>query len=934
MSACSRQVTQSMAPFFTPQSPEDSGIRTRHKGRGVFPGVLLSICLALACAGVIAFSYITARDIAGFALETAASFSEEAHATFGEQATGIAVERIVAQARIKASAVEGRLGEAMAVAGTLAETLGWIRESGGGLSMNREDVRQRLRLVLESHPEFASVYTCWEPGMFAGDYGVDAQGFVEHWMRLQDGGIQPVPLHEHESAEDTGHGVRRGEFHLLVRETGVAHLLPLHPYRTGAGHMWMTTAVAPIKVHDAFAGSIGVSYRLDFMHNLMAALKESLFGGLPETFIIAGSGHVAASTRENIREGTHLSALGLDWRRHLQTIREGASLASLEGETLVIIIPIGLSSPGQRAAVLITVPESVIAAEAALLQDSLSGEMDILQRTISQQRDELLWRQMGVGGVLAVVTFFTIVLLHRLGQQKNALRESEERLREILLNTSNMVYVKDRLGRITFANPSVERVLGRPLPEIIGRTEEDLLPPDSARQHAEHDEATYAADRPLQWEENMVLDDASGTFLTTKFPLHDSSGRINGLCSIAVDISERSRSEQRMKEMERYLSDIIDSMPSILIGVNEQGAITHWNRLAARQFGIGREEAMHRPFIQTVPMLADEWGRVEAAIAAGMPQTNERKHLDMRGRGMVVRLVVYPLRREQKSEAVIRIDDITSQIRIEEMMVQTEKMLSVGGLAAGMAHEINNPLGAILQGAQNIERRLSPVLPGNIKAADEAGCSLESIAGYLERRKVLHMIRGIRDAGERAARIVHNMLNFSRKSESVRTQADMAALVGRVIEMARSDYDLKKRYDIKKIDVEMRMPPDLPAVNCIETEIEQVLLNLIKNAAQAMAMSGTADPRIVVSAVQDGEWVVVTVQDNGPGMTETTRKRVFEPFFTTKVPGLGTGLGLSVTYFIITENHGGTIAVDSRPGSGARFTIRLPIHGHVPDSGV
>ena len=272
--------------------------------------------------------------------------------------------------------------------------------------------------------------------------------------------------------------------------------------------------------------------------------------------------------------------------------------------------------------------------------------------------------------------------------------------------------------------------------------------------------------------------------------------------------------------------------------------------------------------------------------------------------------------------------DVTDRVRLEEMMVQAEKMATVGGLAAGMAHEINNPLGVILQGAQTIERRLSADLPANHEAAQHHQVDLAAIRAYLEDRQVLKMIALIKEAGSRAAGIVKNMLQFSRRSDVSKKSVVLAKLIDHAIELAGSDYDLKKQYDFHNIQLECEYDPTLPEIVCAPTEIEQVLLNLFKNAAQALdAVEDLTKPRIVIRTGCADDMAWIEVEDNGPGMSEEIRRRIFEPFFTTKEVGIGTGLGLSVSYMIIADKHKGTITVDSSPGKGTRFTINLPIEG-------
>jgi len=264
--------------------------------------------------------------------------------------------------------------------------------------------------------------------------------------------------------------------------------------------------------------------------------------------------------------------------------------------------------------------------------------------------------------------------------------------------------------------------------------------------------------------------------------------------------------------------------------------------------------------------------------------------------------------------------------KLEEMMVQSEKMISIGGLAAGMAHEINNPLAGILQNSQVISNRLKNPLPVNIKTAEEVGVSMEAINAYMEKRDIYKMINSVLDAGKRAAAIVSNMLSFSRKSVSGFVLEDIPVILDKTLELAASDYSLKKKFDFKKIKVKKKYSEDVPKISCKASEIQQVFFNILSNGAQAMmSWDDIADPTFTFTLTRLGQMVKVEIKDNGPGMQEDTKKRIFEPFFTTKSVGEGTGLGLAVSYFIITENHKGTIEVVSKPGKGTSFVIQLPI---------
>lgn len=263
---------------------------------------------------------------------------------------------------------------------------------------------------------------------------------------------------------------------------------------------------------------------------------------------------------------------------------------------------------------------------------------------------------------------------------------------------------------------------------------------------------------------------------------------------------------------------------------------------------------------------------------------------------------------------------------LEEMMIHSEKMISIGGLAAGMAHEINNPLAGILQNSQVIFGRLKDPLPANLKAAEKIDISFDKLNQYMEERHIYKLLDLVLDAGKRAAEIVANMLSFSRKSNSGFLHEDIAQLMEKTLKLAESDYSLKKKFDFKQIKVVRHYEDNLPRVRCKASEIQQVFFNLLSNGAQAMIdMNETESAQFDLGISRHGNMIRIEIKDNGPGMADHVKKKVFEPFFTTKTVGEGTGLGLSVSYFIIVENHKGSIDVVSAPGQGTVFTILLPL---------
>ncbi len=428
--------------------------------------------------------------------------------------------------------------------------------------------------------------------------------------------------------------------------------------------------------------------------------------------------------------------------------------------------------------------------------------------------------------------------------------------------------------------------------------------------------------------EEVVIRRPSGEdrwVLANAAPVRQADGKIAAGIVVVTDITDRKRAEQEARRLRTVLQDIIDSMPSMLVGVDADGRVTRWNRQAERETGIGAAEAIGRPLDAVLPRLAGQMQRVASAVRAGRVEGGQRIAWDAPEGRRHSEVTVFPLTSPSENGAVVRIDDVTDRVRLEEMMIQSEKMVSVGGLAAGMAHEINNPLAGVLQNIQVVANRLSRPLPANHRAAEEAGTSFRAIRDYVLRRGVIDGIDAVRQSGQRAARIVRNMLAFSRTGDSSHVPHELPRVVDKALELAASDYELKRPLDSGEIVIERRYEADLPPVPCNDSEIEQVLLNLLRNAVHALSDApGDRPGRIVVGVGREGEMGRIDVIDNGPGMSETVRRRAFEPFFTTKEPGVGTGLGLSVSYFIVMRNHGGRLSIDTGE-AGTRVSVLLPL---------
>lgn len=394
------------------------------------------------------------------------------------------------------------------------------------------------------------------------------------------------------------------------------------------------------------------------------------------------------------------------------------------------------------------------------------------------------------------------------------------------------------------------------------------------------------------------------------------------------EVAHHQATEILLRETQDYLHSIINSMPSVLIGVTREGYITHWNTAAELATGLEANKALGQHLNSAYPSLPVRVETIARIIDSGVPFVNENIQQGVGSEASYTDLSIYPLIAVQAIGAVIRVDDITMRVRIENMMIQNEKMMSLGELAAGMAHEINNPLSAILHGVQNIQRRTDPNFSQNRKVAAELNLDLNSLRKYLEARQINSFLDDIREAGERSSHIVSNMLEFSHSGKRARDNFDLVRVVEHSLELSRKTLEVFTESGRETPLIETEMEKGIPPIAGSGAEIQQVVLNLIRNAVQAFASKeygAPLEPKINLRIHRQRNTATLEIEDNGPGMKEEVRRHIFEPFFTTKEVGQGTGLGLSVSYFIVTEHLGGTIEVDSVPGKGTRFTIRLPL---------
>ena len=407
---------------------------------------------------------------------------------------------------------------------------------------------------------------------------------------------------------------------------------------------------------------------------------------------------------------------------------------------------------------------------------------------------------------------------------------------------------------------------------------------------------------------------------------------------------EKAKAEAEIVRLQHLLQSTTNSMPSALIVLDTNGQVLLWNPAAEALTGLAAPQVEGQSLWQVGLELGRYRDLFEQAMHERQVVRQHKEQLVTESGVVYCDVDIFPLVADDIEGAVLRIDDVTRRVRIEETMQQSAKMASIGKLAAGVAHEINNPLSAMMQSAQMLQMTFDAQRPRARERLQAHGIDPDELSLYLQERDAFEYLKGIRSSGERVAGIVSTLLIFSRKT-SQPSLHDLNALVEQTLGLATTDYDLKRKFDFREIEIVRELAPDLPRVPCNGQQIQQVVLNLVCNAAQAMERKKLAaqapedyQPRLTLrtALVGDesenrnaqsptGRTVRLEVEDNGPGLPEATQAQLFEPFFTTKDEGEGTGLGLWLAWSIVVEQHHGRIWGEPGPEEGARFGVELPV---------
>jgi two-component system, NtrC family, sensor kinase len=367
---------------------------------------------------------------------------------------------------------------------------------------------------------------------------------------------------------------------------------------------------------------------------------------------------------------------------------------------------------------------------------------------------------------------------------------------------------------------------------------------------------------------------------------------LEGLVSQASIALESARLVDLHDDGRRTWQEVVDAISPALCIVDRSGAIRRANRAFADLVNAPPASLIGRPWQAFIP---PEWA---TDLQRALDQQGAGREVELRTGERTYAVTAVPITGTDRSAVVLLFDDQTERRRLQDQLIQSEKMSAIGQLIAGIAHDLNNPLASVLGFADFLTE--VPNIPPSIREP----------------------LTVIREEAERASSIVRNLLGFARKQDNQRRPTALKPLLDGTFVL------LRNQLMAHRVEAQIDVEPDLPMPDIDPNQIQQVFVNLINNAAQAVASTGRPG-NIVVHARRWLDGVAIEIIDDGPGMSEALASQVFEPFFTTKAEGEGTGLGLSISQGIVKE-HGGRIMLSTEEGKGSTFTVQLPVGARSP----
>ena len=481
-------------------------------------------------------------------------------------------------------------------------------------------------------------------------------------------------------------------------------------------------------------------------------------------------------------------------------------------------------------------------------------------------------------------------------------RDISTKLAAIVESSDDAIISKNLDGVITSWNPSAERLFGYTAAEAVGKRMLAFFPPDRGTEEQDILQRISDGETIDHFESQRIRKDGKLIDVAlTISPLRDHSGRVVGASKIARDITDRKRAEEEIRQQ----ASLLDLAPALVRDVENR--IILWTRGAERLYGFTKEQAIGR-----VPdaLLQTEFSQprheIEKTLHTQGVWEGELVHRNQSG-GRVVVASQWVLYRDSKGKHIRTLEvnaDITALKRAESLQLRSQKLEALGTLAGGIAHDFNNILSAINGSASLAISQFPPDHP--VQA-----CLVE-----------------IEKAGYRAADLVRRILSFSKPQEQNMLVQSLDPVVQEALKLARATLPAM-------IQIRYTQDPNLPMARLDTTQICQVILNLVTNAAHAIGeKNGLIEVKVdsphvseeeiqLYSQIPAGHYVRLSVSDNGCGMDAKTLERIFDPFFTTKPAGKGTGLGLSVVHGILAA-HSAIVKVYSEPAKGSAFQIYFP----------